>query len=246
VTPETFASELDLAAALGRRIIEIVRRHPSVVLALPTGRTPIALYNELVRLTRLEHVDWANVRTFNLDEFVGLGAGDAGSYRSFMNARLFDHINLRDEHIGFLDGRAADLERECARYERAIADVGGIDIMILGIGANGHVAFNEPADVLVARTHRAKLDPLTHAGNALWFGGDVDRVPREALTMGMATILRARGIVLVGTGESKAEAVHAVLTGGLTTHVPASFLTLHPHVTMMIDEPLAEALATLP
>ncbi len=246
MTPETFASELDLAAALGRRIIEIVRRHPSVVLALPTGRTPIALYNELVRLTRLEQVDWANVRTFNLDEFVGLGTGDAGSYRSFMHARFFDHVNLRDEHIGFLDGRAADVERECARYERAIADAGGIDVMILGIGANGHVGFNEPSDALVARTHKATLDPLTRASNTLWFGGEVDSVPREALTMGMATILQARGIVLMGTGESKAEAVHAVLTGGVTTQVPASFLTLHPQVTMMIDEPLAEALATLP
>jgi glucosamine-6-phosphate deaminase len=245
VTPETFATEFDLAAALGRRITDIVRRHPAVVLALPTGRTPILLYEELVRRTRRDSVDWSSVRTFNLDEFVGLGAGEAGSYRSFMHARLFDHINLRPEHIGFLDGRATDLERECARYERAIADAGGIDIAILGIGANGHIGFNEPADALVARTHKATLELPTRASNAWGFGGDLDSVPREALTMGMATILSARAIVLIGTGESKAEVVHTILTGGLTTRVPASFLTLHPQVRMMIDQPLTEAITTL-
>ena len=243
--PETFASEADLGAALGRRVINLIRRHPTLVIGLPTGRTPIALYDELARLTRLENVDWASVRTFNLDEFVGLGAGDAGSYRRFMQTRFFDHVNLRDEHIGFLDGRAPDLEEECARYEQAIADAGGIDLMILGIGSNGHVGFNEPADTLVARTHKATLDLPTRASNALWFDGEIARVPREALTVGMATILGARSLVLIGTGESKAEAVNAVLTGGITTRVPASFLTLHPQVTMMFDEPLAEALATL-
>jgi len=245
VTCETYESEADLAAALGRRVVGLIQRHPTIVLALPTGRTPIALYSELARLTRLEHVDWSGVRTFNLDEFVGLGGGDAGSYRRFMQTRLFDHVNLRAGHIGFLDGRAPDLEQECTRYARAIADAGGIDVMILGIGANGHVGFNEPADALLARTHKATLDLPTRASNALWFDGEIARVPREALTMGMATILQSHAIVLMGTGESKAEAVNAVLTGGITTRVPASFLTLHPQVTMMFDEPLADAMATL-
>ena len=245
MTPETFPSEADLAAALGRRIISLIQRHPGLVIALPTGRTPIALYEELVRLTRIESVNWSEVRTFNLDEFVGLGAQDVGSYRRFMQSRLFDHVNLREEHIGFLDGRAVDLELECARYDRAIAAVGGIDIMILGIGANGHLAFNEPAEALVAQTHKATLDAPTRASNALWFGGEVARVPREALTVGMAAILRSRALVLVGTGESKADAVQAMLSGGITTNVPASFLALHPRVTMMFDEPLAEAVASL-
>lgn len=245
MTCETYESEADLAAALGRRVVGLIQRHPTLVIALPTGRTPIALYGELTRLTRLDAVDWSGVRTFNLDEFVGLGGDDAGSYRRFMQTRLFDHVNLRAGHIGFLDGHAADLEQECARYERAIADAGGIDVMILGIGANGHVGFNEPADALIARTHRATLDLPTRASNALWFDGEIARVPREALTMGMATILQSRAIVLMGTGESKAEAVNAVLTGGITTRVPASFLTLHPQVTMMFDEPLADAMAIL-
>lgn len=245
MTCETYESEADLAAALGRRVVGLIQRHPTLVIALPTGRTPIALYGELTRLTRLDAVDWSGVRTFNLDEFVGLGGDDAGSYRRFMQTRLFDHVNLRAGHIGFLDGHAPDLEQECARYERAIADAGGIDVMILGIGANGHVGFNEPADALIARTHRATLDLPTRASNALWFDGEIARVPREALTMGMATILQSRAIVLMGTGESKAEAVNAVLTGGITTRVPASFLTLHPQVTMMFDEPLADAMAIL-
>lgn len=233
---ETFTSEAELAAALGRRLIALVVEQPAAVLGLPTGRTPLALYAELVRLTTSEGVDWRAVRTFNLDEFVGLGKGDAGSYRSFMDARLFGHLNVRPDHIGFLDGRAVDLAAESARYERAIVAAGGIDLMILGIGANGHIGFNEPADLLAARTHRVTLDEETRAGNALWFGGDIQQVPREALTMGMATILSARAIVLIATGEAKTEAVAAMLDGGVTTRVPASFLQLHPQVTVMLDE----------
>jgi glucosamine-6-phosphate deaminase len=242
---EIYDTEPALARALAGSVASAIHEHPDIVLGLPTGRTPIALYRELVMLSLARGLDWSRVRTFNLDEFVGLGGDDAGSYRRFMQTRLFDHVNLRAGHIGFLDGRAPDLEQECARYERAIADAGGIDVMILGIGANGHVGFNEPADALIARTHKATLDLPTRASNALWFDGEIARVPREALTMGMATILQSRAIVLIGTGESKAEAVNAVLTSGITTRVPASFLTLHPQVTMMFDEPLADAMATL-
>ena len=243
---ETYSSEATLAAALGRRIVDLIRRHPSLVLGLPTGRTPLALYAELVQLTQAERVSWADIRTFNLDEFVGLGKGDPGSYRTFMDERLFRHVNIDPDHIGFLDGRAPDLVAECARYERAIAAAGGIDVMILGIGANGHIGFNEPAPALVARTHRATLDEASRAGNTLWFGGELDRVPREALTMGMATILRSRAITLMATGESKAEAVKTMLEGRLTTDVPASFLQLRPQVSVILDVPLTEALATLP
>jgi glucosamine-6-phosphate deaminase len=211
-------------------------------LGLPTGRTPLDLYAELIRLTAAERVDWSNVRTFNLDEFVGLGAGDAGSYRTFMQDRLFGHIDIRPEHIGFLDGRAPDLDRECERYEHAIHAAGGLDLLVLGIGANGHIGFNEPAESLVARTHRVRLDERTRAANALWFSADLSRVPNEALTMGMATILSARAIVLIATGETKADAVTAMLYGGVTTAVPASFLQLHPQVSVMLDQSLADQL----
>jgi glucosamine-6-phosphate deaminase len=241
VTREVFASEEAVADALAGRLIDAVRRRPALVLGLPTGRTPLALYLRLIAETAAAAVDWSGVRTFNLDEFVGLGAGDPGSYRTFMQTRFFDHVNIDPRKIGFLDGHAADPEAECARYEGAIAAAGGLDIVVLGIGANGHIGFNEPAEALVARTHRAVLDEPTRAANALWFEGELRRVPREALTMGMATLLGARTIVLVATGEGKADAVAAATDGGITTRVPASFLQLHPRVTVMLDDAAASA-----
>jgi len=242
VTCEAYPSEAMLAKALARRLIDLVARRPSIVLGLPTGRTPLLLYAELIRVTRETPVDWSQVRTFNLDEFVGLGAGDPGSYATFMRERLFDGIGVTPTQVEFLDGRAADLEGECARYEAALARAGGMDVLILGIGINGHIGFNEPADALVTRTHRATLDDRTRAANALWFGGDVSRVPRAALTMGMATILSARSIVLIATGEAKSDVVREMLDGGVSTRVPASFLQLHPQVTVMLDELVADGL----
>jgi glucosamine-6-phosphate deaminase len=237
-----YPSEFALAEALGRILVDSIRRAPGIVLGLPTGRTPLALYAELVRRSRDEAVDWAEVRTFNLDEFVGYGGAMPGSYRSFMHERLFRHVSIRPDHIGFLDGTAPDLDAECERYERAIRTAGGIDVLVLGIGSNGHIGFNEPADALVARTHRVTLDEPTRAANALWFEGELARVPREALTMGMGTILAARSLVLIATGETKVDAVSAMLYGNVTTRVPASFLQLHPQVTVMLDESLADQL----
>jgi len=239
---ESFPTEAALAAALGRRVIDAVQRQPRVVLGLPTGRTPLALYEELIRISRDEHVDWSQVRTFNLDEFVGLGRGDRGSYRTFMEERLFKPLNIPPANIEFLDGRAPDLDAECDRYEQAVTAVGGIDLMILGIGVNGHIGFNEPADALAARTHRVTLDEPTRAANALWFDGELQRVPREALTMGMGTILQSRAIVLIATGDAKGEAVTALLRGGVTTRFPASFLQLHAQVQVMLDDLLADQL----
>jgi glucosamine-6-phosphate deaminase len=243
VTRELFPSEQDLADALAERLADAIRQRPSIVLGLPTGRTPLALYQRLVERSRDGALDWSSVRTFNLDEFVGLGGGDPGSYRRFMTERLFGHVNITSSHIEFLDGRAADLDAECARYDAAIRAAGGIDVLVLGIGANGHIGFNEPNDALVAPTHRAVLDEPSRAANALWFGGDLRAVPHEALTMGMAAILAARAIVLIATGEGKADAVKAMLEGGVTPRLPASFLQLHPRTTVMLDEPAAGELS---
>jgi glucosamine-6-phosphate deaminase len=237
-----YPSDIALAESLGRIIIDLVRRLPEAVIGPPTGRTPLALYAELARATEQEAIDWSGVRTFNLDEFVGLGADDAGSYRHFMQHRLFRHIGLPAANVGFLDGRAPDLDAECERYERAIHAAGGMDLLVLGIGENGHIGFNEPAESLAARTHRVRLVERTRAANALWFGGDLSLVPHEALTMGMATILSARAIVLIATGETKVDAVSAMLYGGVTTRVPASFLQLHPQVDVMLDDSLADQL----
>ena len=239
---EAYPSEETLAASLARRVVDLVSRTPQLVLGLPTGRTPLPLYAELIRLARERAVDWSRVRTFNLDEFVGLGEGDRGSYRTFMSDRLFDPIGLAPSQIEFPDGRAPDLDAECERYEAALTRAGGLDVLILGIGVNGHIGFNEPADALAARTHVVTLDDRTRAANALWFTGDLSRVPRRALTMGMGTILGARSIVLIATGEAKSDAVRAMIEGGVTTRVPASFLQLHPQVTVMLDETVAEGL----
>lgn len=239
---EVYGSEETLAHTLAVSIANAIQQHPRIVLGLPTGRTPLALYGALVALTAERHLDWSGVRTFNLDEFVGLCDVALGSYHRFMQENLFAHVNIRAEHIGFLNGCTPDVDLECERYERAIAEAGGIDLMVLGIGANGHIGFNEPCDVLPARTHRVVLEEPTRAANALWFGGDIGAVPRAALSMGMATILNAREVVLMATGEGKVEAVREMISGGITTQLPASFLQLHPRVTVMLDEPAAAGL----
>lgn len=242
MTIETYDHEEALAAALASRLIDAIVRNPRVVLGLPTGRTPLALYRLLRERTARDGISWADARTFNLDEFVGLGGDDAGSYRAFMQAELFDHVGLDPSHVGMLDGRAADLAGECERYERAIATAGGIDIMVLGIGANGHIGFNEPAEGLHAPTHVADLEPGTRAANAALFGGDAERVPRQALSMGIGTILSARKVVLMATGPEKAAAVRGTVRGLVTTGVPASFLQVHPRVTLMLDRAAAAQL----
>lgn len=239
MTIQRFDDEDALAAALATRVAEAIVANPELVLGLPTGRTPLAFYRELRERSGL---DWSKVRTFNLDEFVGVSADDPGSYRAFMQGQLFDHVSINPDHIGMLDGRAPDLKAECRRYELAIADAGGIDLQILGIGANGHIGFNEPADGLCARTHIAELERKSREANAQLFGGRWTAVPERALSMGMATILGARNIVMIATGARKADAVRGMVEGLVTTQLPASFLQVHPRVTVMLDEKAARRL----
>ena len=224
-----------VARALARRIAAAVLVKPAIVLGLPTGRTPLALYRELGAL-HAAGADFSLVTTFNLDEFLGLPPEHPGSYRSFMERHLFQHVNIPFERHNFLDGSAADPDAECARYERAIAEAGGIDLQVLGIGTNGHIGFNEPARELQSHTHRVTLKAETRRSNADLFGGDAARVPAEALSMGMASILGARAIVLLATGSGKAACVERVVNGPLTTDLPASFLQLHRDVDIMLDE----------
>jgi glucosamine-6-phosphate deaminase len=241
-----FPDEQSLAEDLASRVVAFVRGRPSAVLGLPTGRTPVLLYEALARHAAAGALDLSKASTFNLDEFLGLPPGHEGSYRRFMQEHLFGHVNLPPERIGFLDGMASDVEAECLRYERAIEAAGGIDLQILGIGANGHIGFNEPAPGLAARTHRVRLTPGTRESNAGLFGGDVTRVPHEALSMGMATILGARRIVLVATGSGKAACVREMVEGPLTTSLPASFLQVHGDVDVMLDRAAAGGLRDRP
>ena len=232
-----------LAAALATRVLDAITANPTLVLGLPTGRTPLAFYRELRQRSQGGRRDWSRVRTFNLDEFVGLDQRHPGSYRAFMQAELFDHVSIDAANIGMLNGRAPDLKAECRRYEAAIAAAGGIDLQILGIAANGHIGFNEPADGLCAHTHIADLERNSREANAQLFGGDWTAVPARALSMGMATILSARHIVLMATGATKADAVFGMIEGLITPRLPASFLQVHPRVTVMLDETAATRLS---
>ena len=230
-----------VARALAQRVVDAVAANARLVLGLPTGRTPLAFYRELVEL-HAKGADFSGITTFNLDEFLGIPRSHPGSYRSFMEQHLFRHVNVRPGATHFLNGTALDPEAECRRYEEEIAAAGGIDLQILGIGTNGHIGFNEPAPALAARTHRVTLKPETRRSNAALFGGDPANVPPEALSMGMATILHSRAIVLLATGAAKASCVERVVNGPLTTELPASFLQLHDDVDIMLDAPAAATL----
>jgi len=243
VKVRTFSSPRAAARALARDIARRVSLNPRLVLGLPTGRTSIPLYDELVALSRARAIDFSHVTTFNLDEFLGLSADDPRSYHAFMRQHLFDHVNLSPRRTHLLNGAARNPSVECARFERAIARAGGIDFMVLGLGGNGHIGFNEPNRSLVTHTHRTHLSGSTRRANAFLFGHR-NRVPREALSMGMGTILRARRIVLLVAGRSKARAVKRVLSGQLTTRVPASFLQLHRDVDVWLDEAAASLVSS--
>jgi glucosamine-6-phosphate deaminase len=230
-----FDNDRVLARTLAVQIAASLGQRPTTVFGLPTGRTPIRLYHELGTLQRNGQADFSQATTFNLDEFLGLAPDDPGSYRTFMHEHLFSRVNLDPARINFLNGVAPDPEAECERYERAIDEAGGIDIQLLGIGTNGHIGFNEPARQLAARTHRVRLTESTRRSNAVLFGGDASKVPKEALSMGMATILHARRIVLIATGKSKARCVERMLNGPITPKLPASFLQVHRDVELMLD-----------
>jgi len=234
-----FADPSALARALARDVANSLRRRPNLVLGLPTGRTPIPLYRDLVALHRAGRADFGRASTFNLDEFVGLSCKDSGSYCAFMHRHLFDHVHLRRSRSHMLNGVADDVERECIRYDRAIARAGGIDLQILGLGINGHIGFNEPGRALIARTHRTRLRRATRRANAALFDNRLASVPKEALSMGMATILHARRIVLIATGASKAACVRKMLQGAVTPAVPASFLQLHRRAEVWLDRAAA-------
>jgi len=237
-----FEHEREAAIALADRIRDAIRERPRLTLGLPTGRTPQATYVELRRLHEAGAVDFLKVVTFNLDEFVGVRPSDPGSFRRFMDETLFSAVNIPASQIHFLRGDAPDIDAECERYEAAITAAGGIDIQVLGLGANGHVGFNEPGETLVARTHCVTLLEQTRQDNAGLFGGDATRVPAQAVTMGIGTILQARTILLAAYGSRKAPVVAQMIEGDVTTRLPASLLQTHAKVELFLDREAASAL----
>lgn len=219
----------------------LVRQKPTVVLGLATGGTPVLCYQRIIAMHQEEGLSFSRVRTFNLDEYVGLPADDPNSYRSFMRQQLFDHIDIPASSTHVPDGMATDVTEHCRHYEQQIQDVGGIDLQLLGIGSDGHIAFNEPGSSLASRTRLKALAARTLQDNARFFG-TLERVPRLAITMGVGTILEARQCLLLATGENKATAIRDAIEGPLTSQITASALQLHPQATLVLDEAAAAKL----
>ena len=229
----------DEISFLGAAILaKQIRRNPRSVLGLATGSTPVGMYSRLIDMHKRSGLDFSTVRSYNLDEYYPIKRSDGQSYYSFMWENLFSHINIMKENTHLPNGECADPEAECAAYERSIAADGGIDIQVLGIGVNGHIGFNEPAGELMLDTHRTGLTPSTIEANARFFRS-ADEVPTQAITMGMGTIMRARAILLLISGEGKAPVVRQLFSGAVSTDVPAGFLHLHPDTTVLMDEAAA-------
>jgi len=237
----TFDSADAAATALAARVAREVRDCPQLVIGLPAGRTMIPVYAALLRLGQRDGFDRSRLSTFQVDEFMGLPPGHAGSFRTFLEHHLLNDFGVDAGRTHFLDGRVPP-GRECERYERELAAAGGLDLQLLGIGRNGHIGFNEPDATLAARTHVVTLHEETRRANVSWFDGQLEQVPRQALSMGMGTLLNARAIALIATGAEKAEAVAAAVTGAITTQLPASFLQLHAHVEVYLDPAAASRL----
>jgi glucosamine-6-phosphate deaminase len=221
-----------------RYIAALVGSKPDAVLGLATGGTPVRMYEALSRLHRDEGLSFARCRTFNLDEYVGLGADHPASYRHFMQEHLFKNLDIPSANIHMPDGLAADVPAHCAAYEAGIAAVGGIDVQVLGVGSDGHIGFNEPSSSLGSRTRIKTLTARTRSDNARYFSPG-EQVPHHVITMGIGTILDARSIVLLAFGAEKARAVAAMVEGPVTAIVPASALQWHPVVKVLLDEAAA-------
>lgn len=214
---------------------------PDSVLGLATGDTPLGMYEELIRMYNKKEIDFSEVKSFNLDEYYGLDKSSSQSYHYFMMKNLFEYVNIDTENINMLDGMTQDIEEECKNYDIRIAEAGGIDLQILGIGVNGHIGFNEPDINFEAGTHLVNLDEQTIESNSRFFNS-VEEVPTQALSMGIKTIMHSKKIVLLASGASKAEAVAKAVYGKISPELPASVLQLHKDVIVIVDKEAASKL----
>ena len=208
---------------------------PDCVLGLATGSSPVGTYKKLIEWCENGDVDFSSVTSVNLDEYIGLDGSNDQSYRYFMQENLFKGINIKQENTYVPNGCAADLEKEGAEYDQRIKDFGGIDLQLLGIGLDGHIGFNEPDDCFTGPTHLVDLHPSTIEANARFFD-DVSQVPKQAITMGMLSIMQAKSVLLVANGSAKKEIVKKAFFGPITPQVPASILQLHPNLTVIFSE----------
>lgn len=215
--------------------LELVKENPKCTLGLATGSTPIGMYKELINAYKEGKVDFKDVTTFNLDEYYPISKDNDQSYDYFMNENLFSKINVKKENIHILNGMAQDAKKECEDYDKMIEANGGIDIQLLGIGQNGHIAFNEPDDKLYSATHVTGLTQNTIEANSRFFE-KIEDVPTKALTMGIGSILKSRKIVILINGNKKSQALKELLSGMIDTHNPSTLLNVHPDVTIICDE----------
>ncbi|MBD1380291.1 glucosamine-6-phosphate deaminase [Metabacillus arenae] len=225
----------ELSQKAAEFIISKVRQNPEIKLGLATGGTPQGLYDKLIHDHKQNFTSYQKVTTFNLDEYVGLEKDHPNSYHFFMKKTLFDHIDIEPSNTYIPNGEVEDLDAECLRYEKNIEELGGIDLQILGIGSNGHIGFNEPGTSFQSMTHIVELTQSTREANARFFNKPED-VPTQAITMGIKSIMNAKEIVLLVSGESKKEAIKQLLSEKVTEQFPASILNTHPNVTVIVDE----------
>ena len=231
----------EMSVAASRIVAGQLYLKPNSVLGLATGSTPLFMYKNLVHVHKEVGLDFSEVTSFNLDEYLGLNASDPNSYYYFMQENFFKHININPANIYIPNGMPDDIDSECANYDRLISEKGGIDLQILGIGKNAHIGFNEPDIKFEATTHKVKLDEETIHANARFFA-TIEEVPRFAISMGMKTIMHARRVVLLANGKNKAEAIYKAIYGGVRPDAPASILQLHRDVTVIVDQDAASLL----
>ena len=227
------------AAEAGRQTANIISAQiilkPDSVLGLATGSSPVGAYKQLIEWNKKGDLDFSKVRTVNLDEYVGMGENDDQSYVYFMRSNLFDHVNIPRENTHLPNGLELDAEKQCKEYDNLIHELGGVDLQLLGIGHNGHIGFNEPCDEFVKGTHCVELTQNTIDANARFFASE-DLVPRKAYTMGILDIMQAKRVVMIVTGQSKAQILKDAFFGPVTPKVPASIMQLHADFTLVADE----------
>lgn len=236
------ADEYTLAELAADAIERLLRTEASPILGLATGSSPLRIYDELTTRHKNEGLSFARAQAFMLDEYVGIADDHPQRYRNVIDTEIATRVDFAEGAVHGPDGSADDLAAASADYERKIAEAGGIDLQILGIGSDGHIAFNEPGSSLASRTRVKSLTHQTRVDNARFFDGDVEQVPKLCLTQGLGTIMEARHLVLVATGGNKAEAVHQMVEGPISAMWPATVLQMHQHVTVLLDDASASRL----
>lgn len=231
----------EMSKIAAKEMATVINEKPEAILGLATGGTPIGMYKELIKMYNGGSLDFSKTTSVNLDEYVGLSGEHDQSYRYFMDTNLFNHVNIRKDQTYVPNGLAEDIEEECTNYDKRIDELGGIDVQILGIGSNGHIGFNEPSEVLSLGTHLTKLADSTIEANSRYFASK-EEVPTEALTMGLGAIMKSKKILLMVSGEAKADIMDKVVNGKISTQVPASLLQMHRDVVLIVDEDAAKKL----